>query len=275
MIPAKNEKKKIHKFILGPRYHIVIIGANFAGIKAASVLPDNCRVTVIDPWPYFEFYPNIHELLSGIKKPYNLRLPRKSLVQGFGHKFIQDCVDTIDGEKNRIFTKSGKKLHFDFCILAVGGVNNTFGVEGADQFALPFKSVEDCQLIGKRLNQLSKSGDGMKIIIVGGGLLSLAALLRHTRDLLPRHVPAFVGVILLACFVGARALSFHQLNDVLDWDGLGLKLRWVMELAGIAVVGLCAAMNCWWYKLRPPVEKPLAATPAVGGVGPDRGAKAR
>ncbi|UCD75712.1 MAG: hypothetical protein JSV91_02120 [Phycisphaerales bacterium] len=112
------------------------------------------------------------------------------------------------------------------------------------------------------------------VCIVGGGLLSLAVLLRLTRDLLPRHIPAFAGMILLACFVGARALSFHQLNDVLDWDGLGLKLRWMMELTGIAVVGLCAAMNCWWYKLGPFVEKPIAATPAVEGVVADRGSKA-
>lgn len=187
MIPVKNETKKIHKFILGPRYHIIIVGANFAGIKAASAFANNCRVTVIDPWPYFEFYPNIHELLSGIKKPHHLRLPRKSIVHGFGHKLVQDYVDSIDGEKNRIFTKSGKKLHFDFCIIAVGGVNNTFGVKGADQFALPFKTVEDCLLIGKRLNQLSKSGNGMNIIIVGGGLEGIEALGEILRKY--RHVP--------------------------------------------------------------------------------------
>ena len=100
-------------------------------------------------------------------------------------------------------------------------------------------------------------------VIVGGGLLTLTILLRMTRDLLPRHGPAFVGMILLACFVAARALSFHQLNDVLDWAPLGMKFRWMLEMAGIVIVGLCAAMNCWWYKLGP-VGEEARLTPAAG-----------
>ena len=101
------------------------------------------------------------------------------------------------------------------------------------------------------------------VVIVGGGLLTMTILLRMTRDLLPRHVPAFVGMILLGCFVASRALSFHELNDVLDWAPAGIKFRWMLEMAGIAIVGLCAAMNCWWYRLGPASEEPrLAAGPA-------------
>ncbi len=176
MTSVKNEKKKPHKFILGAGYRIVIIGANFAGMRAASTFSKDFKVTVIDPRLYFEFLPNIHELISGIKKPNNLRLPRKSLIHGFGHRFIHDHVEKIDGVKNRVYTSSGKKYYFDFCIIAVGGVNNTFGVEGADQFALPFKTVQDCHLIGQKLKKMSKSGDGMKIVIVGGGLEGIEAL---------------------------------------------------------------------------------------------------
>jgi NADH dehydrogenase FAD-containing subunit len=176
MTAVQNEKKKPHKFILGPRYHIVIIGANFAGMMAASAFSDDFKVTVIDSRPYFEFLPNIHELISGIKKPDNLRLHRKSLIQGFGHRFCHDYVENIDGEKNRVYTSSGKKFYFDFCIVAIGGVNNTFGVKGADQFTLPFKSVKDCHLIGQKIKKLSKSDHGMKIVIVGGGLEGIEAL---------------------------------------------------------------------------------------------------
>jgi NADH dehydrogenase len=186
MTPSQHGKKKSHTFILGPRYHIVIIGANFAGMSAASAFSNDFKVTVIDPWPYFEYYPNIHELISGIKKPDHLRLPRKALIHGFGHKLIHECAENIDGEKNIVYTSSGKKFYFDFCIVAVGGINNTFGVEGADPFAFPFKSVQDCHLIRQKLNKLSKSDDGMKIVIVGGGLEGIEALgeiLRKYRTL--------------------------------------------------------------------------------------------
>ncbi len=174
---AKTEsKKKPHQFILGPRYHVVIIGCNFAGLRAASALPKDLKVTVIDPFPFFEFFPNIHELISGIKTPGNLRLPREELIKGFGHRFIHDYAEKIDGEKNRVQTGRGKKISFDFCIVAVGGVNNTFGVKGADQFALPFKSVRDCYAIGQKLKDLTQSVDGVNIVIVGGGLEGIEAL---------------------------------------------------------------------------------------------------
>ena len=50
-----------------PLPSVVIIGANFGGLKAAVSLPKRFNVTVIDPEPYFEFSPNIHELISGLK----------------------------------------------------------------------------------------------------------------------------------------------------------------------------------------------------------------
>jgi NADH dehydrogenase FAD-containing subunit len=38
-----------------------------------------------------------------------------------------------------VITAAGRQIGFDACIVAVGGVNDTFGVPGAH--AMPFKSV--------------------------------------------------------------------------------------------------------------------------------------
>ncbi|MHC4588323.1 MAG: hypothetical protein ACYTAQ_03040, partial [Planctomycetota bacterium] len=83
------------------------------------------------------------------------------------------------------------------------------------------------------------------------GLWVLAFLLDRTRDLLPRHALAFGGLVLLACFVILRTSSFHDVDRVLGWGVGGMKLSWVLELLGITCVGLCAVMNCLWYKPRP------------------------
>jgi NADH dehydrogenase len=56
-----------------PAPRTVIVGANFAGLTAAMNLPGTFDVTVIDSRPHFEFLPNIHELLSDVKKPQNLQ----------------------------------------------------------------------------------------------------------------------------------------------------------------------------------------------------------
>jgi hypothetical protein len=83
------------------------------------------------------------------------------------------------------------------------------------------------------------------------GLWTLAFLLDRTRDLLPRHALAFVGLVLLVCFVILRTSSFHDVDRVFGWDLGGMRLSWMLELAGIICVGCCAVMNCLWYRPRP------------------------
>ena len=85
--------------------------------------------------------------------------------------------------------------------------------------------------------------------VAGFGLISLAVLLALTRRLLPRHVLAFVGTVILLCFVMARAMSFHQLDDALAVEMFGVRARWLLELGGILCIGGCAVKNCWWYGL--------------------------
>ena len=155
---------------------IVIIGANFAGLTTAMNLPPNYSVDVIDSRPQFEFLPNIHELLSGIKKTVNLRVDRQRLIERAGHRFIRDTVSTIDSEKKKVYTSGRKRVSYDICVVAVGGVNNTSGIAGAAKFGLPFKSVEQCQDIARRLKALARRKHRTPIVIVGGGLEGVEAL---------------------------------------------------------------------------------------------------
>ena len=95
--------------------------------------------------------------------------------------------------------------------------------------------------------------------IVFGGVSVLAALLCLMRSMLPRHVLALVGAALLGCFVLARTLSFHHLDDILAIDLLGIRLRSLVELTGIFLVGLCAVKNCWWYHFKRVTPSPAEA----------------
>ncbi len=169
------------------RQKIVIIGANFAGIACAMKLSSQYAVTVIDSSANFEFLPNIHELLSGVKSADRLRLPRARILNRLGHRFVQDTVSEIDAGGGAVSLASGGSFDFDACVVAVGGVNNTFALPGVDKFTQPFKSVDDCVSIKNQLDKLAATGSDMSLVIVGGGLEGIEALGEILRAY--RHLP--------------------------------------------------------------------------------------
>ena len=165
---------------------IAIVGANFAGLTAAQNLSREYAVTVFDRSAAFEWLPNLHELISGVKRPADLRLPRARLLAHEGHRFVRAEVVAIDAKAGTLTTSTGQDHEFDLCIVAVGAVNDTFGVSGADRHALPFKSVDNCEIIRRRLTALARQPGRKSIVIVGGGLEGVEALgeiLRRYRQL--------------------------------------------------------------------------------------------
>ncbi len=169
------------------RKEILVLGGGFAGLAAAQALrSDRFRVTLVDRRRGFEFLPNIHELLSGVKKPDLLRLPLDVIVPRSGHRFLQDTVTAIDPEARSVSTRRRRTpLRYDALIVALGGANATHGVPGVDEFALPFKSVRDCERIGRRLAQLARRRRASRVVVVGGGLEGIEALgeiLRRYRE---------------------------------------------------------------------------------------------
>ncbi|MDJ0842492.1 MAG: FAD-dependent oxidoreductase [Acidobacteriota bacterium] len=164
---------------------VLIIGANFAGLAAAGSFSSAHKVTVVDASPYLEFLPNIHELISGFKSPELLRTPKKRLIDRMGHSFLEEKVIELDPGGCRAITESGKTLNFDVCIVAIGGVNDTYGIPGAAEHGLPLKSVADGREIYNRLSALVQDKPECSVVIVGGGLEgveSLGEVLRRYRS---------------------------------------------------------------------------------------------
>src|SRR5512146_2416697 len=172
--PRRRTLRSVSRGKTRPR--VVIVGAGFAGIAAAQHLDSRYAVTVIDRSPWFEWLPNIHELLSGMKRPADLRLPRARLVKQAGHRFVRAEVARIDAGTGTVVTSTGRRVAFDACVVAVGGVNETFGVPGAERHTMSFKGVDDCAEIGRRLAQLARRKGPASIVIVGGGFEGIEAL---------------------------------------------------------------------------------------------------
>ncbi len=158
------------------RPRVVIIGGNFAGLVAASRLPCDYDVTVVDARADFEWTPNIHEILSGVKNREGVVLPRAECVSRYGHTFVHDVVARIDRDSNSVTTEGGLVLPYDACLIAAGSQRTTFGIEGADKHALGFRLVDDAVRIASRLDKLAARQRRASVVIVGGGVSGVEAL---------------------------------------------------------------------------------------------------
>lgn len=76
------------------------------------------------------------------------------------------------------------------------------------------------------------------VVLVGLWLICSVLLLAGRN--LPRLGVALVGIVFLCCFVAIRASSFHHVDRLLGANLGGLKINWIMELGGIALVGFGA-----------------------------------
>ncbi len=76
------------------------------------------------------------------------------------------------------------------------------------------------------------------VVLVGLWMIGSVLLLAGRN--LPRLGLALVGIVFLCCFVAIRASSFHHVDRLLGADLGGLKINWLMELGGIALVGFGA-----------------------------------
>ena len=78
-------------------------------------------------------------------------------------------------------------------IVALGGVNATHGVPGVEEHAFAFKSVDDCDRIGRHIRRLLRAARRQDVVIVGGGIEGIEALgeivrVRGASDALRIHV---------------------------------------------------------------------------------------
>ena len=83
--------------------------------------------------------------------------------------------------------------------------------------------------------------------LCAAGIIAITALAWSIRNHLKRSLVGLIGVVFLYVFVMVRATSIHHLDAFLVSGPAGIRWNWILELGGIAIVGL-GALLAW--KLR-------------------------
>ena len=169
-----------------PRPRVAIVGGGFAGLACARALdPRRFDVLLVDRSAQFEFVPNIHEIVSGVKTPETVQLPLRPVMDSLGHRFRRATVQSADTEARQLLLGRGRPVDYDTLVMAAGATDATFGVPGVRDHSVSFQTASDCRQIARRLAHLAGRRQPARAVINGGGITGIEALgeiLRRYRN---------------------------------------------------------------------------------------------
>src|SRR6476620_7053061 len=131
---------------------ILILGGGFGGLFTALDLAGAAEVTLVDEQDHFLFKPMLYEYLSGEVELWHIAPNFSELLDNV--KTVRGAVKSIDLE-NRSVAIDGRDapLSYDVLVMALGAITNYWGVEGANEFTLPFRSVDDANHLRWRMTE--------------------------------------------------------------------------------------------------------------------------
>ena len=130
---------------------VVIVGGGFGGLFTALDLADTGEVTLISPEDHFTFTPLLYEYLSGEVEAWHIAPRYKELLSDHV-QFVQGGVTEVDLQAHTVAIAGREsRIPYDVLVLAVGGITNYAGVEGAEQYSLPFRRVEHADALRQRM----------------------------------------------------------------------------------------------------------------------------
>ncbi|MFF4019036.1 FAD-dependent oxidoreductase [Streptomyces sp. NPDC001843] len=189
------------------RPRIVIVGAGFAGYRAARTLSRLTRrrahITLLNPTDYFLYLPLMPQVAAGILEPRRVAvslsgtLPRVRLVLGEA-----DGLD-LDGRTVRYTDPEGGtgELAYDRLVLAVGSVNKLLPIPGVAEHAHGFRGLPEALYLRDHVTrqvELAAGSDDPKscaarctFVVVGAGYTGteVAAHMQILTDRLARRQP--------------------------------------------------------------------------------------
>ncbi|MBD2326759.1 NAD(P)/FAD-dependent oxidoreductase [Alkalinema sp. FACHB-956] len=156
---------------------ICILGGGFGGLYTAlrlSQLPwvghSKPEIILVDQRDRFIFMPLLYELLTGELQAWEIAPTYVELLADTGIHFIQASVETIQLPDRRVQLSTGESLTYDRLVLAMGGETPMDLAPGVQDYALPFRTLEDAYQLESRLQRLENSDrDKIRVAIAGAG----------------------------------------------------------------------------------------------------------
>jgi NADH dehydrogenase len=237
---------------------IVIAGGGFAGLYTALELEKRLRrerdvnVTLLNSENFFLFTPMLPEAGAGSIGTRHIVSPFRKLLRRT--RFAEVEVAGIDFDHQSVsarhsLTGAWREFHYDYLVLALGGVTNYFGIPGAADFALSFKTLGDAiyvrnhtiDMLEEAAVEPEHADELLTFAVVGGGLTGVEVVgqindfVRESADYYPEIDRRRIRVMLVEA--GPRLMP--EMNEKLaEFAERVLIKRGVEVLTNTAVVSL-------------------------------------
>jgi NADH dehydrogenase len=242
------------------RPRVLIVGGGMGGIAAARALARApVEVTLVDSRNYYLFQPLLYEVAGAIVSVEDVTHTIRGLLRGQrnAHFRLASAVG-VDLERRELSLEDGKRIGYDFLILATGLRADVERVPGASANAFPLKTVEDALGIRNHLirrletvaahPELVPAG-ALDVVVVGGGTTGVevvAALSEIYNHALRQEFPEldFAQAKITLLEAGETLLpAFHPdlrrwVEEVVTKNGAEVRLRSPVAEIGPASVTL-------------------------------------
>jgi len=157
---------------------ILILGGGFGGLFTALDLAGTGQLTLVSAQDHFLFKPMLYEYLSGEVDLWHIAPSFSELLDDV--RIVRGAVEAIDLEAREVVVSGqAAPLSYDVLVLAMGATTNYWGVEGAEEFTLPFREIEDAKNLRRRMTEAldhiqpdaapQDTREALTFAVVGGG----------------------------------------------------------------------------------------------------------
>ncbi|MFI5794238.1 FAD-dependent oxidoreductase [Streptomyces sp. NPDC051677] len=194
------------------RPRIVIVGAGFAGYRAARTLARAARgradITLLNPTDYFLYVPLLPQVAAGILEPRRVTVSLSGTLRDV--RLVLGEADRIDLDARTVHYTDPEgdtgALGYDRLVLAAGSVNKLLPIPGVAEHAHGFRGLPEALYLRDHLTrqvELAASGDNAAdfvarctFVVVGAGYTGteVAAQGQRLTDALVRDHPLRTGL---------------------------------------------------------------------------------
>jgi NADH:ubiquinone reductase (H+-translocating) len=176
--------------------HLIIVGGGWAGVSLAQSLKkvpkDKLRITLISDNPNFRYSPALYRVATGHKEHQALIPLHELLNDNPQLKIIKSSLKSIDPVNRTIKTHNGDVFHYDYAVLAIGGVTQYFNIPGLKELSYGIKTQKELRHFRTHLHQelIEEHKPDSNYIIVGAGPTGVelaAAMASYLKVIMRRH----------------------------------------------------------------------------------------